>query len=92
MPDQAANHSRLDSLLARLVEEILTPDEFAELETLLDGNPDAQRRYWRYLALHGELESFEPVLQQAGAPSNIVSRPLWQMSSLMGQLSRSGQQ
>jgi ferric-dicitrate binding protein FerR (iron transport regulator) len=57
----------LDPLLARLVEETITPDELTELESFLDGNEAAQERYLHYLGLHADLTqsaaetlSFEP--------------------------------
>jgi hypothetical protein len=45
----------LDKLLARLVDGNAAANDIAALETLLDGNPDAQRRYVHYLDLHQEL-------------------------------------
>ncbi|XZE55102.1 LamG-like jellyroll fold domain-containing protein [Planctomycetaceae bacterium SH139] len=51
-----ANHPRqIDPLLARLVDGDATPDDIAAIESLLDGNPEAQRRYLHYLDLHQEL-------------------------------------
>ncbi|MCR9116048.1 MAG: hypothetical protein NXI22_03760 [bacterium] len=47
--------SDLDQLLARLVDGDATAADIAALEGLLDGNPDAQRRYVHYLDLHQEL-------------------------------------
>jgi len=51
--DQAP--SDLDQLLARLVDGDATTADIAALELLLDGNPEAQRRYVHYLDLHQEL-------------------------------------
>jgi ferric-dicitrate binding protein FerR (iron transport regulator) len=48
---------RLNQLLARLVDETIEADELAELESLLDGHPEAQDHYFRYLGLHSDLQS-----------------------------------
>ena len=45
----------LDQLLARLVDGDAMADDLAALGKLLDGNPEAQRRYVHYLDLHQEL-------------------------------------
>ena len=49
----------------------------AELESLLDGNTDAQRRYLRYLGLHTELQDSGTVTSIPRAST--APRPLWQM-------------
>ncbi|MEM7600771.1 MAG: FecR family protein [Verrucomicrobiota bacterium] len=64
MPD-----SRLDALLAKLVEETISPQEIAELEVLLKGNSQAQTRYLHYLDLHSELEGASPLRARAGSTS-----------------------
>ena len=56
MPDPTSKSGRLDALLARLVEATITSDEFEELESLLDGNAAAQRRYLHYLGLHADMQ------------------------------------
>ncbi len=56
MPESAEDNKKLDALLARVVEETITDDEFAKLETLLNGNPAAQQRYLHYLGLHADLQ------------------------------------
>ena len=46
---------QIDKFISRLVDGDATPDDIAALELLLDGNPEAQRRYVHYLDLHQEL-------------------------------------
>ena len=53
--DDNQSRSDLDQRLARLVDGDATADDIAALEKILDGNPDAQRRYVHYLDLHQEL-------------------------------------
>ncbi|MEM9478402.1 MAG: FecR family protein [Verrucomicrobiota bacterium] len=53
MPDP---NESLDALLAKLVEETIEPGEVEQLESHLDGNPEAQQRYLHYLSLHRDLE------------------------------------
>ncbi|MFP6895569.1 MAG: FecR family protein [Roseibacillus sp.] len=65
MPESTEQTKKLDALLARVVEETITAEEFTELETLLDGNPEGQQRYLHYLALHADL-------QESDATSAIV--------------------
>ena len=48
--------SKLDGLLARLVDETITQRELTDLEDMLDGNHEAQQRYLRYLGLHADLQ------------------------------------
>ena len=48
---------RLGHLLAQLVEETIEANELAELESLLDRNPEAQDHYFHYLGLHNDLQS-----------------------------------
>ena len=57
MPEHPDANTELDPLLARLVEETITPEELEKLESVLDGNPEAKRRYLHYLGLHAGLES-----------------------------------
>lgn len=45
----------LDKLLARLVDQRITADEIAALESILMRDPVARRRYVHYLDLHQEL-------------------------------------
>ena len=66
MPESGGNKKRLEALLARLVEETITSDELEELEALLDGNAEAQRRYLHYLGLHSDM-------QEPGLPATRVS-------------------
>ena len=56
MPE-SSEVNRLDELLARLVDETINSEEFAELEILLDGDLPAQQRYLNYLGLHRDLEA-----------------------------------
>ncbi|MDG2125969.1 MAG: FecR family protein, partial [Verrucomicrobiales bacterium] len=46
---------RLDALLGRVIEETITEDELVELEGMLDGDVEAQRRYLHTLGLHRDL-------------------------------------
>jgi len=48
---------RLDELLARLVDEKIDSAETSELESLLEGNEEAQDRYLHYLGLHEDLHA-----------------------------------
>ena len=48
--------SRLDVLLGRAAEEMLSPEEATELEEILTRDPEARKRYLQYLDLHAELE------------------------------------
>lgn len=54
MPE--SEHAHLDQLLSRLVEETISQDDLVVLETLLDGDVDAQERYLHYLELHKDLK------------------------------------
>ena len=54
MPE--ADHGQLDRLLTRVVDKTITGEEFAALETLLDGDAGAQERYMHYLGLHADLQ------------------------------------
>jgi ferric-dicitrate binding protein FerR (iron transport regulator) len=79
-----SDSERLDQLLARLVDETLDADELAEIESLLDGNPDAQDHYFHYLGLHADLT-------QAGADEKVSGRPAgpvpvrpWHSAALIG--------
>ncbi|PHS04870.1 MAG: hypothetical protein COA78_15960 [Blastopirellula sp.] len=71
--------SDLDQLLGRLVDGEATAAEIAALEILLDGNPDAQRRYVHYLDLHGELllkSNMQPVVSINSNLSTLIgARP-----------------
>ena len=63
MPEHEKDDTaKLDALLARLVDETITPGELGELESLMDGRPEAQRRYLHYLGLHADLD-------EAGVPA-----------------------
>ena len=72
MPE--ADHGQLDRLLTRLVEKTITAEEFAALETLLNGDAGAQERYMHYLGLHADLQDVveKPELQveQGGEESS----------------------
>lgn len=61
---------KIDHLIARLVDGQANADEIAELERLLDGSPDAQRRYIHYLDLHQEL-----VARGGGGPPAFEEQP-----------------
>ncbi len=53
---EPSRDSQLDGLLAKLVDETITQRELTDLEAMLDGNPEAQQRYLRYLGLHADLQ------------------------------------
>lgn len=53
--DEFDDPQQIDKLLARLVDGDATPDDIAAIESLLEGNTEAQRRYVHYLDLHQEL-------------------------------------
>ena len=55
MPEPRGD-SRLDGLLAKLVDETINQHELTDLEGLLDGKPEAQQRYLRYLGLHADMQ------------------------------------
>ena len=57
MPDQEGGGTRLDTLLARLVDETISAGELEELEVALEGDREAQRRYLHYLGLHSDLDA-----------------------------------
>ena len=70
------NGDHLDTLLCRLVDGLLTPAEQAELEQLLQHDPDARERYRLYLAAHVEL---------AAHPLEIPARrevPAWRRTGM----------
>ena len=48
---ELSNGVLLDDILAKLVNDIATPDDIASLERLLHENPAAQSRYIHYLCL-----------------------------------------
>ncbi len=56
MPEENSKDYRLGSLLSKLVDETIEEEELLKLEQELDGNPDAQSHYLRYLDLHSELD------------------------------------
>ena len=66
MPE--SDHGQLDRLLTRLVDKTITGEEFAALESLLNGDVGAQERYMHYLGLHADLQGVveEPELQVEG--------------------------
>ncbi|NNE90574.1 MAG: hypothetical protein HKN23_02915, partial [Verrucomicrobiales bacterium] len=77
MPD----FQELDAMLARLVDETISPDELADLERRLDGDPDAQRRYLHYLDLHSDLaEGKGATRTEKSAP--MIQRRGWLISGL----------
>lgn len=55
MPEDDNNDNRLENLLSKLVDETISAEELLILEQQLDGNPEAQSQYLRYLDLHSEL-------------------------------------
>lgn len=79
MPD-----SRLDVLLARLVEETISSEELMELEALLDGNQEAQQRYLHYLGLHSQLVESRGVRMKESVTSggfSGIALPSWVMAA-----------
>ncbi len=56
MPEENSKDNRLESLLSKLVDETIEEEELLRLDQKLDGNPDAQSHYLRYLDLHCELD------------------------------------
>lgn len=84
MPDFAS----LDPLLSKLVEESITAEELAELESLLDGDREAQLRYLSYSMLHANLRDARPHLRGAGggaAVSAAAGRRSWRpLAALLG--------
>ena len=75
MPESNKDDKRLDALLAKLVETTISSEEFEELESLLDGNDDAQRRYLHYLGLHADMQ--EPGLPAAAGTGSASDAPRW---------------
>ena len=86
MPD--ADHGQLDRLLTRLVDKTITGEEFAALETLLDGDAGAQERYMHYLGLHADLqdagENPGSQVEQGGEERSRVDRRIRTMVWLTG--------
>ena len=82
MPE--ADHGKLDRLLTRLVDKTITGEEFAALETLLNGDAGAQERYMHYLGLHADLqdvgETPELQVEQGGEQS---SRGYWRSRTMV---------
>lgn len=74
MRESGKHGRRLEELLARLVDEVITPEEFEKLESLLDGDEEAQRRYLHYLGLHAEMEEsgVDSVRQHLGAQGKAI--------------------
>lgn len=66
--DEASKQPELDRLLARFVDGKSAPEDIDALQRMLDGNPDAQRRYIHYVDLHAELRqrSLEPMAASDG--------------------------
>ncbi len=50
-----SDQAQLNTLLARLVDEVITPEEVEMLESILDKDPVAQRYYLHYIGLHEDL-------------------------------------
>ena len=76
--------SRLDTLLARLVEETISPGELTELEAHLDGNREAQQRYLHYLGLHARLEETSGVSGNAWGgrgTHRVTAFPKWGLAA-----------
>lgn len=75
--------SQLDRLLARLVDETITQRELTDLEDMLDGDPEAQRRYLRYLGLHADMQQALDIPR----PSPVRRRRLALSAALLGMVS-----
>lgn len=81
MHNSREDRQDLDALLARLVDETIAPEELAELEGQLDGDPDAQRRYLHYLDLHADLVRVDGG-EQAGNYIQRLRRRRWLAAGL----------
>jgi ferric-dicitrate binding protein FerR (iron transport regulator) len=64
------------------VEESITAAEFAELETLLEGNTKAQERYLHYLGLHMDLQ--DAGVLSAVDSNRISSGRRWSSGAVLG--------
>ena len=68
-------NSRVTELLAAFADEQISPDELAELESLLLASPSARQQFWSEMALHG-LTREAAELKWAGQPAP-APRPNW---------------
>ena len=68
MPKKKTWEKTLEHLLSKLVDETIEADELQSLEQMLDGNPEAQSQYLRYLDLHSELLQNGGEIPQAADP------------------------
>jgi ferric-dicitrate binding protein FerR (iron transport regulator) len=82
MPEPTERNKKLDALLASIVEETITAEEFTELESLLDGNPEGQQRYLHYLALHADLQESDAA--SAIVPMRSQGGRRWSSVSMLG--------
>lgn len=53
----AEDHARLQDLLDRVCDQVITAEEIAELDTLLTADKNAREHYVRHIALHSVLQS-----------------------------------
>jgi ferric-dicitrate binding protein FerR (iron transport regulator) len=81
MRDSQKESQNLDSLLAHLVDETISPEEMVDLERRLDGDPEAQRRYLHYLDLHADLVRVDGG-EQAGPFIRRLRRRHWLAAGL----------
>ena len=68
MPKKKIWEKTLEHLLSKLVDETIEADELQSLEQMLDGNPEAQSQYLRYLDPHSELLQNGGEIPQAADP------------------------
>lgn len=74
-----AKDQELDRLLAAFVDQRATPEQVAQLESFLDGDPKALRRYVHYLDLHAELKErhLSPIDPAGTLPTRSLTPRWW---------------
>lgn len=66
-------HSRLSELMALLCDELISDEQFAELDQILDSSAEARRWYRVYLGMNRDLEQSTGELSAAPEPSGEVT-------------------